>query len=210
MNILSFKKTELILSRYKVPFCKTKIFNSKEKAFLFAQKIGFPVVLKLHGQKVFHKSEIGGVKVGIKNREEFNLAWNEIMINVEGMSIEGILVQEMVYGNEVAIGMNRDEQFGPVLMFGLGGIFIEIIKDVSLRIAPIDKKMALKMIKELKGFKILDGARGKEKANIDCLAQMLVNISLLSVKEKQIKSIDFNPIIVNKKRAVIADFRIIV
>lgn len=209
MNILSFQETEIILSKYKIPYCKTEIFNSKEKAFLFAKKIGFPVVLKIHGQKVFHKSEVGGVKVNV-SEDEFDSSWNEIMNNVEGRIIEGILVQEMVYGNEVAIGMNRDDQFGPTIMFGLGGIFIEIIKDVSLRVSPIDKKEALEMIRELKGFKILDGARGKQKANIESLANMLVSISNLSLKEDHIKSIDFNPVIVNKSKALVADFRIIV
>jgi len=209
MNILSFQETERILSKYKIPFCKTEIFNSKEKAFLFAQKIGLPVALKVHGQKVFHKSEIGGVKINIKE-EDFDLAWEEIISNVEGKTIEGVLVQEMFHGNEVAIGMNRDDQFGPTIMFGLGGIFIEIIKDVSLRVAPIDKEEAEKMIKELKGFKILDGARGNQKANINSLVNMLVNISNLSLKEDQIKSIDFNPVIVNNSRALVADFRIIV
>jgi len=209
MNILSFQETERILSKYKIPFCKTEIFNSKEKAFLFAQKIGFPVALKVHGQKVFHKSEIGGVKINIKE-EDFDFAWEEIISNVEGKTIEGVLVQEMFHGNEVAIGMNRDDQFGPTIMFGLGGIFIEIIKDVSLRVAPIDKEEAEKMIKELKGFKILDGARGNQKANINSLVNMLVNISNLSLKEDQIKSIDFNPVIVNNSRALVADFRIIV
>jgi len=209
MNILSFQETERILSKYKIPFCKTEIFNSKEKAFLFAQKIGFPVALKVHGQKVFHKSEIGGVKINIKE-EDFDFAWEEIISNVEGKTIEGVLVQEMFHGNEVAIGMNRDDQFGPTIMFGLGGIFIEIIKDVSLRVAPIDKEEAEKMIKELKGFKILDGARGNQKANINSLVNILVNISNLSLKEDQIKSIDFNPVIVNNSRALVADFRIIV
>ena len=209
MNILSFQETERILSKYKIPFCKTEIFNSKERALLFAQKIGFPVVLKVHGPQIFHKSEIGGIKINI-NEDNFDLAWEEMINNVEGKNIEGILVQEMVYGNEVAIGMNRDDQFGPTIMFGLGGIFIEIIKDFSLRVAPIDKEEALGMIKELKGFKILDGARGNPKVNLDSISDILVKISNLSLKENQIKSIDFNPVIVNKSKALIADFRMII
>ncbi|MFA5755380.1 MAG: acetate--CoA ligase family protein [Candidatus Paceibacterota bacterium] len=210
MEILGFKETEIILSKYKIPFCKTEIFNSKEKALLFAQKIGFPVVLKVHGQRVFHKSELRGVKVGIENKEDFISSWDEMIKNVSGRNIEGLLVQEMVSGSEVAIGMKRDNQFGPVIMFGLGGIFIEIIKDFSLRIAPINLEESLEMIKEIKGFKILDGARGKEKVNIKQLAQILVNLSTLSIKEEKIKSIDFNPIIINKKRALATDFRIVI
>jgi acetyl-CoA synthetase (ADP-forming) len=210
MEILSFEETRKILLKYKLPFCRTEIFNSKEKALLFAKQIGFPIVLKIHAQKIFHKSEVGGVKVNIKNEEEFSSSWDQIEKNIQGKNIEGILVQEMVLGSEIAIGMKRDSQFGPVLMFGLGGIFIEIIKDVSLRIAPIDINEAVKMIKEIKGFKILDGARGKKKVDLEKIAEMLINISNLSIREEKIQSIDFNPVIVTDKQALIADFRIII
>ena len=210
MEILSFEETKKLLTKYKLPFCRTEIFNSKEKALVFAQKLGFPVVLKVHAQKIFHKSEIGGVKTNIQNKEEFEKAWEEISKNVEGKNIEGMLVQEMLKGNEVAIGMKSDFQFGPVLMFGLGGIFIEIIKDVSFRIVPIDKKEAMEMIKETKGFKILEGARGRKKADLDKIAEIIVCLSNLSMKEKNIKSIDFNPVMVDGNRACIADFRIII
>ena len=210
MEILSFEETKRILLKYKLPFCRTEIFNSKEKALIFAKQIGFPVVLKIHAQKIFHKSEIGGVKVNIKNEEEFNCSWDEIEKNIQGKNIEGILVQEMVSGNEVAIGMKRDSQFGPVLMFGLGGIFIEIIKDVSLRIAPINKLEAMEMIKEIKGFAILNGARGKKKVDLDKIAEMMVNLSNLSIKEEKIQSMDFNPVMVTDKQAVITDLRIII
>lgn len=210
MEILSFEETKKILLKYKLPFCKTEIFNSKEKGLLFAKQIGFPVVLKIHAQKIFHKSEVGGVKVNIKNDEEFIIAWDEIEKNIEGKNIEGILVQEMASGSEVAIGMKRDLQFGPVLMFGLGGIFIEIIKDVALRITPVDKEEAIKMIKEIKGFKILDGARGKKKVDLEKIAEMIVGLSNLSIKEEKVQSIDFNPIMVTDKQALIADFRIII
>jgi acetyl-CoA synthetase (ADP-forming) len=210
MEILSFEETRNLLMKYKLPFCRTEIFNSKEKALVFAKQIGFPVALKIHAQKIFHKSEIGGVKIDIKNDEEFIASWEEIEKNIEGKNIEGILVQEMVLGSEVAIGMKRDSQFGPVLMFGLGGIFIEIIKDVSLRIAPINISEATSMIKEIKGFKILDGARGKTKVDLVRIAEMLVNISNLSMREEKIQSIDFNPVMVTDKQALIADFRIII
>lgn len=210
MEILSFEETKKLLTKYKLPFCRTEIFNSKEKALLFAENLGFPVVLKVHAQKIFHKSEIGGVKTNIQNKEEFETAWREIQKNVEGKNIEGILVQEMLKGNEVALGMKRDSQFGPVLMFGLGGIFIEIIKDVSFRVAPIDKGGAMEMIKEIKGFKILEGARGRKKVDLDKIAEIVVNLSNLSIKEGDIQSIDFNPVMINENRACIADFRIII
>ena len=210
MEILSFEETKRILLKYKLPFCRTEIFNSREKALLFAKQIGFPVVLKIHAQKIFHKSEVGGVKINIKNAEEFIISWDQIEKNIQGKNIEGILVQEMVSGNEIAIGMKRDNQFGPVLMFGLGGIFIEIIKDVALRIAPIGIEGAMEMIKEIKGFEILNGARGKKKVDLIKIAEMIVNLSNLSMKEEKVQSIDFNPVMVTDKQAMITDFRIII
>ena len=210
MEILSFEETKRLLLKYKLPFCRTEIFNSKEKALAFAKQIGFPVVLKIHAQKIFHKSELGGVKVNIKNEEEFVSAWDEIERNIQGKNIEGILVQEMVSGSEVAIGMKRDVQFGPVLMFGLGGIFIEIIKDFSLRIAPTSREEAIEMIKEIKGFEILNGARGKKKVDLNKIAEALVSLSALSMKEEKVQSVDFNPIIITDKQAMITDFRIII
>ena len=167
-------------------------------------------MLKIHAQKIFHKSEVGGVKVNIKNDEELSEAWDEITENIQGKNIEGILVQEMMSGNEIAIGMKRDEQFGPVLMFGLGGIFIEVIKDVSLRVAPIGKKEALEMIKEIKGYKILEGYRGKDPVDVNKLAELMVNLSSLSMNEEKISSIDFNPVMANKDGVYIADLRIII
>ena len=105
MEILSFEETKKLLMKYKLPLCKTEIFNSKEKAAVYANKIGYPIVLKVHAQKIFHKSEVGGVKVNIKSDDELYSAWDEIMGNIQGKNIEGILVQEMVLGNEMAVGM---------------------------------------------------------------------------------------------------------
>jgi succinyl-CoA synthetase beta subunit len=210
MEILSFEETKKILLKYKIPFCKTEIFNSKEKALAFAKKTGFPIVLKIHSRTIFHKSEIGGVKTGINNVDEFSAAWDEMKENSELRNIEGILVQEMVSGNEMAIGMKRDPQFGPVLMVGLGGIFIEVLKDVAFRIAPIEKAEALKMIKEIKGYKLLEGYRNREGVNMAKLAALLVNLSKLSANEEKILSIDFNPVMGNNKSVLVADFRLII
>ncbi|MFA5086842.1 MAG: acetate--CoA ligase family protein [Candidatus Paceibacterota bacterium] len=210
MEVLGFEQTKKILQKYRIPFCRTEIFNSQDKALAYAEKIGFPVVLKVHGSTIFHKSDIGGVKVGISNKEEFYLAWAEIRENSELKKIEGILVQEMVKGTELTVGMKRDSQFGPVLMFGLGGIFVEILKDVAFRAAPINKKQALEMIAEIKGYKLLQGYRGKEGININKLAALLVNIARLSLREQKILSIDFNPVMANKKAVLVADFRLIV
>ncbi|MFA5009581.1 MAG: acetate--CoA ligase family protein [Candidatus Paceibacterota bacterium] len=210
MEILSFEETKKILKKYKIPFCRTEIFNSQEKALAFAEKIKFPVVLKIHSRIIFHKSDIGGVKTGIQNSEEFNQAWKEISTNSQLKNIEGILVQEMVKGSELVLGMKRDNQFGPIVMFGLGGIFIEILKDVSFRIAPIDKKQAIEMVKEIKGYRLLEGYRGKKGIDIKKLTDLLIKISNLAIKEKNILSLDFNPIMANDKEVLVADFRLII
>ncbi len=210
MEILSFEETKKILKKYKISFCRTEIFNSQEKALAFAEKIGFPVVLKIHSRTIFHKSDIGGVKTGIQNLEEFHQAWKEISTNSQLKNIEGILVQEMVQGSELALGMKRDNQFGPILMFGLGGIFIEVLKDVSFRIAPIDRKQALEMIKEIKGYRLLEGYRGKKGVDIKKITDLIIKISNLAIKEKNILSLDFNPIMANDKKVLVADFRLII
>ncbi|MFA5178267.1 MAG: acetate--CoA ligase family protein [Candidatus Paceibacterota bacterium] len=210
MEILSFEETKKILKKYKISFCRTEIFNSQEKALAFAEKIGFPVVLKIHSRTIFHKSDIGGVKIGIQNSEEFHQAWKEISTNSQLKNIEGILVQEMVQGSELALGMKRDNQFGPILMFGLGGIFIEVLKDVSFRIAPIDRKQALEMIKEIKGYRLLEGYRGKKGVDIKKITDLIIKISNLAIKEKNILSLDFNPIMANDKKVLVADFRLII
>jgi len=150
------------------------------------------------------------VRIGIKDAEEFLEAWKEMSVKMAGRNIEGLLVQEMVSGKEIAMGMKRDEQFGPVLMFGLGGIFIEVLNDVSFRIAPINKDEAIEMIREIKGYKILKGYREGKTVNINKMADILIGLSKMSLKEDYIKGIDLNPIVVTEEYAKLIDFRIIV
>ncbi|MDD3170217.1 MAG: acetate--CoA ligase family protein [Candidatus Pacebacteria bacterium] len=207
MEILSFKETKNLLLKYGLPFCETGIFDSLDKALNYAEEIGYPVVLKAYGKDVFHRTETGGVVVGIKDKEELKKEW-EIM-KEKFREVEGFLVQETIKSRELILGMKRDEQFGPVLMFGLGGVFAELYKDVSLRVAPIDKKEAEGMIEETKAREIVKGFRG-EGVNKEKLVDLLIRLSKLSLKERMIKSIDFNPIMGNKKEVLIVDFKIVV
>lgn len=213
MSVLSFNQTKEILLRYKIPFCKSHLVASEKEALKFAQKIGYPVVLKICSPDILHKTDVGGIKIVI-DKKELTKAWAEILNNVkEGApqaKAEGILVQKMISGQEVVVGMKRDPSFGPALMFGLGGIFVEVLKDVAFRVAPIDKKEALKMMKEIKGFKVLRGFRGKEKANIEKIAEIIVKVSKFSSKEENIREIDLNPVIVNTKQAFVVDPRFII
>ncbi|MDD5696616.1 MAG: acetate--CoA ligase family protein [Candidatus Pacebacteria bacterium] len=206
MEILSFKETKNLLLKYGLPFCETGIFDSLDKAIEYAEEIGYPVVLKVYGKDVFHRTETGGVAVGIKNKEGLKKEWEAMAQKFN--NIEGFLVQEAVKGREFILGMKRDEQFGPVLMFGLGGVFAELFKDVSLRIAPIGKKEAEEMLEETKAYEIIKGFRG-QGVNKDKLVDLLVRLSKLSVKERMIKSIDFNPVMGNEKEVLIVDFKIV-
>ena len=209
MKVLDFLETKKLLYKYNIPFCKTEFAVSKKEAESFAEKIGYPVILKVFIPNLLHSTEIGGVKVGIENKRELNNGWDEILSSVKRKKpkadIKGILVQKELKGVELVVGMKRDKQFGTVLMFGMGGILTEILKDTVLRIAPVSKSDVKKMIGEIKGYEILKGFRGQPPINIDRVAKIIFNLSKLSLKEKQIKEIDLNPIIADEKKALVVD-----
>jgi len=213
MQALSFQKTREILSKYKIPFCETYLVNSKREALMLAKKLGFPVVLKVFSPDILHKTDVGGVKIGIENERDLKRAFDEILFSLKEKKpkakIEGMLIQKQIFGKEVVVGMKRDLAFGPVLMFGLGGIFVEILNDVAFRVAPITKREALKMIREIKSFKILKGFRGEKPVNIEKIAEIIVKVSKLSLKEEKIQEIDLNPIIANEKGAQVVDARVL-
>lgn len=208
---LDIRKTIALLEKNKLLFLKCDICKSPEQAAAMAKKIGFPVVLKIVSRDIIHKSDIGGVIAGIENETQAAEAYSKIIKNskkAKNAKIEGVLVQKMEQGIEVIVGLKRDPQFGPVIMFGLGGIFVELMKDTSLRISPVSKAQAFEMIKEIKAYPMLAGARGKEPVNMEALSGIIVKISKLA-ENKKIMEIDFNPVIVNERSAFIADARII-
>lgn len=211
MRNLSLVETKKILKKYNLSSPLSELAKSASDASRIADKIGYPVVLKIDSPQIIHKSDAGGVMINLNCKEEVAAAYCRMMKNIKKIckaKINGALIQKMEQGTSIIIGMKRDAQFGPVLMFGLGGIFVEIIKDVSFRIAPIDKNEALDMIKEIKGYEILKGARGTENVNLNSIIDIILKLSKLSIKEKKIIELDFNPIIVNKKSAKIVDARI--
>lgn len=212
MPLLSFQETKNLLLKYKIPFSPVGLVNSKKEALTFAKKIGYPVVLKIYSPEVLHRTDLDLVKVGIEKADDLSKAFDEIFKKTKKIKIrsEGILVQKMVKGVELMSGMKRDRQFGPVLMFGLGGIFVEILNDVSLRIAPLSKREAMKMVKEIKGYKILSGWRGKSPLAVEKIVEILLNLSNLSLENPKIKEIDLNPIFVDEKKALAADFKFLI
>lgn len=213
MALISQKDTKKILKKYNIPYVSQKIAASPEKAVNISKKIGFPVVFKIDSPDIIHKSDFGAVITNIKDETDAEISYHKIIENSldknPNAKINGVLIQKQLYGRELIIGMKRDKQFGPVLLFGLGGIFVEIFNDVSRRIAPIFKNDAIEMIKEIKSKKILDDFRGQKAVKKHELVSILLKLSELSLKEKKISEIDFNPVISNSKESVVVDARMI-
>ena len=210
MKLLSFEKTKKLLRKYKIPILETEVVKTKKEAKKVAKKLGYPVVLKFWSPEILHRTEKGLVKTEIKTDKELEKSFEEILKKSKGLQAEGILVQKMARGIEVACGMKKDSSFGPVLMFGLGGVFIELLKDVSFQIAPISRKEALEMIKGIKSFNILKGFRGQVPVKLGRIADILVKLSKISLENPEIKEIDLNPVFVGEKRVQVADFKFIV
>jgi acetyl-CoA synthetase (ADP-forming) len=191
------------------------IATSPANAVKAATAIGYPVVLKVVSPDISHKTDVGGVKVGIHDDAGVRVAYEEIIKSVKtrlpDAGIHGILVEEMARAStEVIVGGLRDPQFGPAVMFGLGGIFVEVFKDVSFRIAPIEEHEALDMINEVKGSKLLKGFRNTEAVDISTLAQTIMQVSDMMVSIEEIKEIDLNPVIVYPQGVKAVDARIII
>lgn len=211
-EILGAKALEVIRS-CGIPAVNSMIALSKMEAVEVALEIGFPVVMKLNSPDVSHKSDIGGVKVGLKTAEEVAAAYNEIMSNAAekapGARLEGVLLQKhLTTGTEVILGAKRDGQFGPVLVYGLGGIYTELFKDVSFRVAPVDEREAKAMITETKSFKILQGARGRVPADIQALTGAITRLSRLATNFPEILELDINPLLAVPEGVVALDARI--
>jgi acetyl-CoA synthetase (ADP-forming) len=211
MQQLDINKTIKLLEKYKFPFSKSKLAFAPDQAVKIAKEIGFPIVMKIASKDIIHKSDLGCVETNIKDEKQVEGAFEKITKKAKKKKakVEGVLIQKQEQGKEVIIGMKRDPQFGPVVVFGLGGIFVEILKDTSLRILPIDKNQAEEMIKEIKSYKILEGIRGEKPVNINKLIDIIIKTSKLA-EDKKILELDFNPVIINEKTATIVDARIMI
>jgi acyl-CoA synthetase (NDP forming) len=193
---------------------ETRLATSKEEAVAMSAQLGFPVVMKIASADVVHKSDAGGVKVGLKTRAQAGRAYAEIMRSINqafpDARVEGVSVQTMApMGVEVIIGMSKDPQFGPVLMFGLGGVLVEILKDVSFRIVPLQPRDAGEMIREIKGFPLLQGYRGSAPVDIATLEEMLLKVSVFVEKTPAVKELDLNPVFAYPDGAIAVDARVI-
>ncbi len=216
MKNLTENEAKEFLKKWRIPVTKEFLAKNQKEAVRLAKKLRFPVVLKISSPQILHKTDADGVIVDIQNEKEVLEGFDKIIKNAKKYNpkaeIKGVLVQEMVKGHdfrEVIIGSKKDLQFGPVIMFGLGGIFVEVLKDVSFRIIPIERKDAKEMISEIRGYKILKGVRGQKPISFKALEDCLLNVSKMVWKNKKINELDINPLFVNSKRLVAVDARII-
>ena len=213
-NLLTEVASKELLKKAGIPVVEAKLAQSKKEAISISKEMGFPIVLKISSPDVIHKSDSGGVKLGLANATQVGKAYSEIISSVKQAypkaQIQGVSVQPMAPpGVEVIVGMSKDSQFGPVLMFGLGGILVEVLKDVSFRIVPVTERDAREMIREIKGYPILEGYRGQKPASIPALEKLIVKVSQFVEKNPQIKELDLNPIFAYPDKAVAVDARII-
>ena len=199
---------------YGIPVTNFRTAENETEAVEFAKDIGYPVVLKIVSPEIIHKSDVGGVIINLKDSKDVQNAYKQIMDNVQkhkpNAKIIGMLVQEMAPpSTEVIVGATKDPQFGPAIMFGLGGIFVEVLRDVTFRIAPVTEDEAREMITEVRAYPLLKGYRNTPPADIDAIVQILLNTSRLVTDHEEIKELDLNPIMVYEKGAKTVDARII-
>ncbi len=201
---LSEYDSKLVLRSAGITITREKLARSRDEAVKFAGEIRYPVVLKGCSDKAAHKTEMGLVKLKLSSVDEVQKAYDEI--TGKGVELDGVLVQEMVRGDrEFVIGLSRDPQFGPCVMFGIGGIFTEVIKDVSFRVAPLTELDAEEMIEEIRMKKLLDEFRGSPAVDKKQLVAALVGIGNLGVKHSEIAEIDINPLIISGNKPVVVD-----
>ncbi|OGA41087.1 MAG: hypothetical protein A3G26_08295 [Betaproteobacteria bacterium RIFCSPLOWO2_12_FULL_65_110] len=213
-TVLSEIESKQILAEAGLDCTETRLARTPAEAVSLSEAFGYPVVLKISSQDITHKSDAGGVEVNLKNAAEVQTAYDGIMRSAQRhfpqARIEGISVQRMAgKGIEVIMGMTTDPNFGPVLMFGLGGILVEILQDVAFGIAPLENKDAAEMIDEIKGKKLLEGYRGQDCADRSCLENMLLRLSAFVDGKPQIAEIDMNPVFARSDGATVVDARII-
>jgi len=213
-TLLTEIESKQLLKQAGIDIIDTKLATSREEAIAISRQFGFPVVLKIASPDIGHKSDAGGVKLGLKTSKQVGKAYDDILAAVRQRQpqavIEGVSVQKMARpGVEVIIGMSKDAQFGPVLMFGLGGILVEVLKDVSFRIVPLTKRDAAEMIREIKGYPLLQGYRGQEPVDVLNLEGWLLKVSDFVEQNPEVKEIDLNPIFAYSNGAVAVDARVI-
>jgi acyl-CoA synthetase (NDP forming) len=212
--LLSEVEAKQLLAGAGIPVVETKLATSGDEAVALAGELGYPVALKVVSAQIAHKSDVGGVKLNLASGGGVAAAYDAIIqatkAAVPEATVDGVSVQRMAEpGIEVIVGMTTDPQFGPVLMFGLGGVLVEVLKDVAFRIVPIAARDARQMVREIKGFPVLEGYRGQAPADLDALEQLLLKLSAFIETHPELAELDLNPVFAYAKGAVAVDARIV-
>jgi len=194
-----------LLGAYGFPTLKAKFARSEEEAVRAAEEVGYPVVLKVVSPQIIHKFDVGGVQLNLKDEDEVRAAYSSILERARRLTeaqIWGVFVQEFVPGGvETILGLKRDPHFGPLLMFGLGGVYVEVLRDVTFRIAPIRELGAYRMIQQIRAYKLLEGFRGQPPRDVDAIAECLLRLSQLATELEAIEELDINPLMVFERGA---------
>jgi acyl-CoA synthetase (NDP forming) len=213
-RLLNEVEAKQVLAEAGVPVVPAKLARTRDEAVAMAREAGFPIVLKVVSPDIAHKSDVGGVKLGLADEAAAGAAFDEIMASAKRAQldarIDGVSVQKMAApGTEVIVGVNSDPQFGPVLMFGLGGVLVEVLEDVAFRIVPIEPRDARHMVREIKGYKLLEGYRGSPPADVAALEALLLKVSEFVDSHPEVAELDLNPVFAYPDGAVAVDARIV-
>ncbi|MEP6871965.1 MAG: acetate--CoA ligase family protein [Anaerolineaceae bacterium] len=214
-TLLNEVEAKELLREAGVPATAATLAKTRSEAQSQAATMGYPVVLKVVSPDIAHKSDVGGVKLNLADNDAVGTAFDEIMASSKAAEptarIAGVAVQEMApQGTEVIVGMTTDPQFGPVMMFGLGGIMVEVLKDVSFRLVPLEAKDADQMMAEIKGRPILDGVRGQPPADLAALRSTILKVSAFVEKHPEVRELDLNPVFAYPDGALAVDARIVI
>jgi acyl-CoA synthetase (NDP forming) len=212
-TLLTEVEAKQLLAEAGLPVVEARLAKTREEAVDIAGQLGYPVALKVISAQISHKSDVGGVKLGLGDADAVGGAFDAIMQSaakaVPDATIDGVSVQRMADpGIEVIAGMTTDPQFGPVLMFGLGGVLVEVLKDVAFRVVPITPRDARQMVRDIQGFPLLQGFRGQEPADVDAIEALLLKLSAFIEAHPDVAELDLNPVFVYPKGAVAVDARI--
>ena len=212
--LLSEVEAKAMLAEFGVAVTDTRLAASVDEAAAIADELGYPIALKVVADEITHKTDVGGVELGIADADELRAAAQRIHAAVAaaapGVAPAGLSVQPMAApGTEVILGITQDQQFGPVLMFGLGGVFVEVLKDVAFRVVPLEPRDASEMIREIQGFPVLEGFRGAEPADLAAIERMLLQLSEFAEAHPEVAELDLNPVFARADGAIAVDARIV-
>lgn len=213
-TLLTEIEAKQVLEDAGVPVSPARLARTRDDAMSMAGELGFPIVLKIVSPQITHKSDVGGVALNLTSKDEVGAAFDRVIASAKqhepNATIDGVAVQRMEKpGVEVIVGMTKDPQFGPVLMFGLGGVLVEVLKDVAFRVVPLNARDARQMVHEIKGYPLLEGYRGQDPADVPRLEQLLLKVSAFIEAHPEVAELDLNPVFAYKDGALAVDARIV-